>query len=279
MLSGEQQNLFGQVMNRPAIDLFEGLSTQEVMSSCDIEDRINEWLESRGIRPESPSMKKHAHFNQSRAKTFVRLSDWTDDLNRSDIKPLCKKTTSQSTIAEDGLHNSYKIDLDLSSCQGSSLLSRRGIKAANLRIESEWSPVSVRLDNTGADRQMIDSKLNKSTILSRRRLLNIEPINIPSIGKLRSNDHPFTAIGCEEDDIIDFQMFSSAKELKPLKCLVDENIETRGRLATTGSMETTADYSGIIRQVSHSSPTLQSSPTPHSSLKKVQIPRHYTSVL
>lgn len=252
MLSKEQPNPTNQDIIRPTVDLFEGLSTQEVMSDCDVEERIYGWLESRGIRPESPSMKRYAYFERRRTKTLLKLSGWGDDIELSDTKPLNKKTISVSTIAEDRLPHSNKSDLESFSCQGSSLLSRRGFKAVNIRVESEWSPISVsgRLDNTGVERETIDSKMTKSTLLSRRKLLNIEPLNISSVCKNKSGESSsFTVIDGEENasEYIDLQMFNSAKGPKPPKCIIEDDLETRGRLATVGSIANITDYQGSIR--------------------------------
>ena len=39
-------------------------------SEMDIEERINLWLNCRGVRPESPSKKKHDYYECNRRKFF-----------------------------------------------------------------------------------------------------------------------------------------------------------------------------------------------------------------
>lgn len=268
MFFGEQLFLSELDVNRPTADLFDGLSTQEVMSSCDAEERISEWLENLGITPESPSMKRHKYFEQNRNKALHKMSGYPEDFDNDEAKPLGNKTISQSTMGEDVLPRSNKSERELFSCQGSSLLSRRGFKANNLRLDSDWSPISVscRLENTGAERQNTDSKLTKSSFLTRRKLLDIEPLNLPSTGKTRSGEScAFTTI-CKEDLVLDdFQMFNSAKELKQPKSMNEDTLEPRGRLATTGSIEYMLEYVGTRQG--------------HSSLQHVEIPKHKMSAL
>lgn len=153
-------------------------STQEL--DC-IEDRISSWLESRGIIPESPSLKRHCYFNDKKDIASKCLSGWTTETAEDATKSADKKDAD--TVVSNG--SPYKAfpnnELGDGShrCIGSTILQRRGIKDLCLNLSNESTTLTSNISNSdqfSTSRATFDSKSNKSVLEVRRRMLGIEPL-------------------------------------------------------------------------------------------------------
>lgn len=203
--------------------------TETKPNEAEVEQSIYTWLDSIGVRPETPSLKKQRYFDQQRRRVLCQLSGWTADSQGSDRG---SQLVSPTKSTNKQLVNTEYCDTLSTDQAKPSLLSRRGFAAGALEIAGDWSPCS---DNKERGFGLTSKKLS---IMARRNLRDIEPLGL-SLAKQKSSQEtsiPITG-STEKTKCRKTPRFFSTQNMATPTEGCSAQVEARARHLTSGVLD------------------------------------------
>lgn len=138
-----------------------------------VEDRIIGWLESAGVYPESPSLKKSEYYQKKRTMIF-RTKQKRSKINGKSLKTsskfvdLCGSLLSQEKISEGNLNSPAEMITERALLIVPQLNPSNSVDGANLIRHQIKTEVSLKTEKSS----------NKSSLFSRRFLGDLEPLEL-----------------------------------------------------------------------------------------------------